>query len=110
MICFESQGVKYDKDKLRWDLLPTEALEELVKVYTMGAKKYEDRNWEKGIKYTRIFAAIMRHAWGWFKGEDKDLESGLHPLAHAAWGCLALIHYSKYNKDMDNRPKYNEEN
>lgn len=102
----KKEGVKYDGDKLRYDLLPADALMELVKVYTMGAKKYSDNNWRLGLKYTRVFAALMRHAWSWFLGSDKDYESGLHPLAHSAWCCLTLISYSKTRNEFDDRIKF----
>ena len=97
------EGKKYDKGKERWDLVPYDALEEVVKVYTLGAEKYGERNWEKGISYTRIFAAVMRHIVAWWNGEDADSESGLSHLAHAAWGMLALLYYEKHRKEFDDR-------
>ena len=100
-----TEGTKYDGDKLRFDLLPPEALQELVAVYTMGAKKYEDRNWEKGIKWGRVFGALQRHVWKFWEGEEQDEESGLSHMAHAAWCCLALLQYSKKRRDFDDRPK-----
>jgi len=39
------EGTKYDEDKPRWDLLPFTEVEKVVKVLTMGAKKYADGNW-----------------------------------------------------------------
>jgi len=99
-------GVKYDNGKLRYDLIPVEALESIIKVYTMGAEKYADRNWEKGMSWGRVFGAVMRHAWAFWRGEEFDQESGLPHMAHAGWGCLALLHYAKYNKDKDDRSLY----
>lgn len=103
-------GVKFDEGKLRFDLLPPHALEKLVEVYTYGARKYADRNWEKGMAWSRTFGAIMRHAWKFWKGEDYDKESGLHHMAHAAFNCLALVEYTKTKPEFDNRPKENYEN
>lgn len=99
------EGNKFDTGKLRFDLVPAIPLQSLVSVYTYGAGKYADRNWEKGIKYGRVFAAIMRHLWKWWAGEEVDEESGLPHLAHAAWGCLALLEFSRTKKEMDDRPK-----
>ena len=99
------EGVKYDGGKLRYDLIPADALEELAAIYTMGAKKYEDHNWRKGMKWSRPFAALMRHAWSWFRGEDIDPESGLNHMAHAAWNCFTLINYAKTHPEFDNRIK-----
>lgn len=98
------EGVKYDDGKLRFDLIPAFALEQLAAIYTMGAAKYADRNWEKGIKYSRVFAAIMRHLWAFWRGETIDSESGLPHVAHAAWGCFALLQYLSTCPEFDDRP------
>lgn len=90
----DGAGVKYDTGKERFDLLPPDALLELVRVYTYGAEKYKPRNMERGMYWGRVFAALMRHLWKWWGGEEKDRESGLHHLAHAGWGCLTLLSYS----------------
>lgn len=87
------QGTKNDAGKLRYDLLPGDALAELVRVYTIGAKKYADRNWEQGIAYGRIFAAMNRHAWAWWGGEQLDPVDGQHHLSSVAWCALALLHF-----------------
>jgi hypothetical protein len=100
------EGKKNDTDKLRFDLLPPEALEQLAAVYTYGCKEYGDRNWEQGIKWGRIFAAIMRHLWAFWRREDLDKESGLPHLAHAAWGCLTLLTYRTKHLKLDDRSKF----
>lgn len=74
MPAIEKSGAKKDDGKLRFDLLPSDALEEIAFVYTIGAKKYADRNWEQGIKWGRVFAATMRHAWAYWRGERYDRE------------------------------------
>lgn len=99
-------GIKLDQGKLRYDLITPFGLEALAQVYTYGAAKYGDRNYEDGLKWTRIFGAIMRHAWAFMRGEDLDPESGLPHMAHAAWGCLTIIHYSRAFKEGDDRPIY----
>ena len=96
-------AVKNDEDKARFDLIPPRPLWELAKIYTVGAKKYAPRNWEKGMCWGRIFAAIMRHLWRWAMGEDDDPEDGLSHLAHAAWGCFTLIEYSRTHPELDHR-------
>lgn len=104
----QTEAVKFDDGKLAYDLVPAAALEELVKVYTFGAKKYARRNWEKGFPWCRVFAAIMRHAWSWMRGQDKDPESGLHHMAHAAFGCLALVEFSYTKAGKDDRKEAEE--
>lgn len=85
-------GVKYDDGKLRYDLIPPEALQGLALVYTIGAKKYEDRNWEKGIGYSRIYGALMRHTQAFVLGEDMDPD-GQHHLDSVSWCAFALRTY-----------------
>jgi hypothetical protein len=101
----KSEGIKLDQEKLRYDLVPAYPLEQIVKVLTFGAKKYTDRNWELGMNWTRVFAALMRHSWAWFKGEDVDKETGISHIAHAACCCMFLLEYTRTKKELDDRPK-----
>ena len=104
----EAEGRKDDTGKLPWHLLPGDALEEIVKVLQFGANKYAERNWEAGMKWSRPFAALMRHSWAWWRGEQLDKETGLSHLAHAGCCLLFLLAYSVRNKQGDDRPKENE--
>lgn len=100
-----SEGRKDDGGKLRYDLIPPDALAELVRVYTVGAAKYQPRNWERGIMLCRVFAALMRHSWSWLMGEDCDPEDGIHHMAHGAWNCMTLVAFSIRGMDhLDDRP------
>lgn len=82
--------MKQDEGKTRWDLVPWRALEEMVKAVEFGARKYGENNWRKLDEWKpRYFAAGLRHLKAWFLGEEKDPESGLHHLAHAA--CCVLF-------------------
>jgi hypothetical protein len=101
----EKEGVKYDEGKLRWDLVPYDSLEEVVKVYTFGANKYADENWRKGIKFKRIIGAAFRHFVAWLLGEQKDKESGINHLAHCCWGLFTLMWYEKHRHEFDDRHK-----
>ena len=75
----------------RYDLIPAEFLFALATHYGKGARKYDDRNWEKGYKWGLSYAALMRHLEAWRMGEDKDPETGSHHLVAAAWHCIALF-------------------
>jgi len=87
----------------RFDLIPPEPLEELARVYGMGALKYEDNNWQKGYAWKLSFAAMMRHAWAFWRGEDKDPESGCKHLAHCAWHCMTMMWFMDHHKAGDSR-------
>ena len=75
-------------------------------VLTIGAKKYEDRNWERGIKFSRCLGAALRHITAWWEGEELDPESGIHHLAHAICELLFLLAFSLRNmKEFDDRSR-----
>lgn len=87
-----NDGRKYDHGKLRFDLVPPGALEEIVKAITYGSKKYGDDNWRRVEQgRARYFAALMRHAWAYARGEKLDHESGVHHLGHAGACVLFLL-------------------
>ena len=88
-------GYKHDAEKLRYDLIPPEAMEELAKVLTHGATKYEDHNWARGMKWGRVFSALMRHMWSWWKGENVDPETGYSHLSHALCNLVFLVTYEQ---------------
>ena len=52
---------KTDQQKARYELIPADALHEVVNVLTTGAVKYNDWNWEGGFKWSRLIGAILRH-------------------------------------------------
>lgn len=86
-----SEGVKYDSDKPRYGLLPANALEDVVRVLTFGAKKYSPDNWKKVPDGdVRYFDAALRHLWAWKRGEVYDQESGFNHLSHAIC-CLLFM-------------------
>lgn len=98
----KSAGIKYDKGKTRWDLLPWDALEKVADVYTYGATKYADRNWELGLAYSRILRALLSHLFKRFiYGCRENTEDGnvLH-LAQVAWNALALLTYDLRGLDQ----------
>lgn len=78
------KGRKDDAGKLRYDLLPWDVLEQVVKVLTFGAKKYDDNNWKfVPDAKTRYEAAMLRHFSSYKQGEYNDKETNLPHLAHA---------------------------
>ena len=100
-----SEGVKYDGDKTPYHLIAPEFLEGTGKVLRYGAIKYAPRNWEKGMSWSRPFSAMMRHMWDWWRGEDRDPETGMSHLWHAACCLMFLMAYEQRNAGTDDRPK-----
>jgi len=122
---------RYNTGKYRHELLPINAIEELAKVYTLGAHKYsvyldgdgnkilgkdvpfdkvsnyemiEDgaNNWRLGQKWRECMASVKRHILAWEKGEDFDELNTLH-LGNAMWGLATLIEFYKIFPQGDDR-------
>lgn len=99
------EPVKFDAGKPAFELISPHAMFGLAKVLAFGAHKYGARNWENGLKNSRIFAAAMRHLWAWWLGEDLDEETGLSHLHHAA-ACIMMLQHNVEirHKGVDDRP------
>jgi len=96
---------KNDAEKPRFDLLSPSLLEDTARVMAFGARKYGDRNYLNGagLRFGRVFAALMRHLWAWWRGEDSDEETGISHLAHAA--CNLMMLYDLVERGgQDDRP------
>lgn len=104
----DSEGKKFDSDKLRLDLLSIPAMEGVAKILGMGAKKYGERNWQKGLKYSRVFAALLRHLFAWWNGEELDNESQLNHIHHVACNIMFLQHFVETKTGIDDRAKKEE--
>jgi len=103
-----AEGVKFDGDKIRTDLLPIKSIMDWAEVLTFGADKYKDRNWEKGLDWSRCYGACLRHLFAWWDGETNDIESGLNHLAHAMCNIGFLLEFEKTHPELDNRPSKEE--
>lgn len=89
----------------RFDLIPTGPLSELARHYGKGAEKYEDRNWERGYRWSLSYAALQRHANLFWSGEDFDQETGTHHMAAVAFHAMALIEFGNTHPELDDRSK-----
>jgi hypothetical protein len=96
-------GIKHDVGKPRTDLLPFDALVEVADVLDYGARKYADRNWERGMAWGRMFGAALRHLFAWASGQERDPESGRLHLSHAACCVLMLLALTLRKTGTDDR-------
>lgn len=96
-------GQKGTKE-VRMDLVPVFPLTELARLYGRGAAKYEDRNWERGYRWSLSYAALLRHLTQWWGGEDRDPEMGTSHLASVAWHAFALAQFEATHPELDDRP------
>jgi hypothetical protein len=91
----DTVGIKFDQDKPDYSLVPFAAFDEVVKVLTYGAKKYDRHNW-RHVEDIRYQAALMRHFSAYMQGERNDPETNINHLAHLACSVLFLL-----QKDID---------
>jgi len=103
----KDKGVKFNSGKYMMHLVPLEALKEVAKVFTYGAKKYTADNWRKGMSFSRYFNAAERHLQAFWLNENIDEESGLPHLAHAICNLMMLYVYSSVSRyiEFDDRLK-----
>jgi|SRR6185436_2684953 len=97
-------AMRFDSGKPMHELIPPFAINELAKIYEMGAKKYAPNNWRKGMKWSRVIASLKRHLNYIESGEDFDKESNLYHAAHIIWNAVTLLEYYKIYPQGDDRP------
>lgn len=97
--------IRNDGGKNRVDLLPVRPLERVAEVLSAGLNKYPERNWEPGMAWSRCYASALRHLFAWWRGEDKDPQTGLSHLAHCACNILFLLEYQELQRGTDDRPR-----
>lgn len=88
--------------KGRYDLISPFATRRLARRYELGSQKYTDRNWEKGMPFSRYVDSAKRHLDEFVMGmEDED------HLAAAAWNIFAIMHHQELGEsDLDDMPHY----
>ncbi len=96
--------LKYDQGKPRWDLIPVYPLEQVARVLTFGAKKYDAENWRKGLQFKRTIGSIKRHLADFEVRKDIDDDSGLHHLAHLITDAMMLLEHTVTHPELDDRP------
>lgn len=100
----EDEGLRFNEGKLRYDLLPRFALKQVAAVLTKGAEKYAERNWERGMRWSKVIASMSRHQADFESGEDFDPEDGMYHAAKIATNALFLVEYYKTHPEKDDRP------
>lgn len=98
-------GVKFDEGKDPWHLAPWDAFRAIVIVLAYGAQNYAPRNWERGMDWSRCYAAALRHLTAWWAGEPADADTGYSHLWHAGCCICFLISYEIRGIGKDDRPK-----
>lgn len=100
----KEEGIKYDDDKLPIQLIPPESIVAQAEILAFGARKYSERNWEKGMRWSRLFGAINRHLWTWWSGDCLDRETLLNHIKAVHTVSGFLVTYIERNIGIDDRP------
>lgn len=91
--------------KLRYELIPPGPLAALAKIYTDGAAKYGENNYQKGMPFMRVAASLLRHYYAWVAGDRSERH-----MANLAWNAFALLFYEDQvekgalPQELDDRP------
>ena len=97
-----SEGLKYDSEKPKMNLLPPKAIVEISKVLTFGAEKYDAENWRKlDDLQNRYTAGALRHIFAHMDGEKDDPESNISHLAHALCCLLFKLEIELENAQIE---------
>jgi len=114
----DTPALKYDSEKLPWELLPFEAVEGMLKVLQYGKDKYTVKdeegnvissgahNWRKGFDWSRLIGAAYRHLTAFAKGEDIDPESFEPHLFHLMCCVAFLCEHHQQGLGTDDRHVY----
>ena len=98
-----TQANKFDDDKPPVGLVPSSAMLEEAMVMGYGEKKYGRDNWRKGMAWSRLIDASLRHILAFKEGQDFDPETSYHHLAHARCNLAFLIEYMTTHPELDDR-------
>ena len=77
----------WHEGKGRYDLIPWDAIHELALHCEQGAKKYGERNCEKGIPMHSLIDSAIRHLSCYLRGmkDEPHLRAALWNIAFAIW-------------------------
>lgn len=74
-------------DRGRYDLISPIALRALAVHYERGAKKYSERNWERGLPLSRHLNSALRHLQDYLGGDRSE-----DHLSACSWNCFCIVH------------------
>ena len=90
-------ALRHFMDFKGWDMYT--AMLELSKHYEDGARKYADRNWEKGLPLHSFIDSGLRHYFKFLRGDDDE------PHARAfMWNLIGAIRTQSTHPDLIDLP------
>lgn len=100
-----TRGLRYNKGKRRYDLLPPDTMALLADLLTRGAEKYAERNWEFGMPYSDALGSLERHLMDWKAGVDADDETKMSHMIHVMCNAMFLATWQARKVGTDDRQK-----
>ena len=106
---FCTGAVRDSGSKPRMELISPFAMRRLGDWLRLGADRYADRNWEKGIPICRCVASLLRHTFAYLAGDTSE-----DHMAACMCNAMFILHYEEMIKrgvlpaDLDDRPNYGE--
>jgi dATP/dGTP diphosphohydrolase len=82
-----------DEGKPRYDLISKHGLTRLAELMARGAKKYGERNWEKGQPVSRYFASAFRHLMQYALGDRSE-----DHIMGVVFNMFGIAHVEEENK------------
>jgi hypothetical protein len=96
---FESGAIRSsDVDHLRFDLIPHLALKRLAARYGMGAQKYGDHNYLKGMPFSNIVNHMENHV-NKFKADPSSASDD--DLAAIGWAAFTLMVFQETRPELN---------
>lgn len=103
-------GLRDNAGKLRMDLIPTDVMEALAEVLghacTQRQPPYPERNWERGMPWSKVVASLERHLADVKMGRRLDpsgtgLRSVALLLCNAVFLCAYQIRGMEHLDDLE---------
>jgi len=64
----------------------------------MGAAKYSDYNWERGMPVSEMLNHAIAHIYAYLSGDRSE-----DHLAHASWNCFGAMHSEEMWPELNQR-------
>jgi hypothetical protein len=89
-----------NEGKPRFDLIPPLALLRIANHYANGARKYNEWNWSKGMKFSRFYESALRHLVEYALGYENE-----DHLSAVIFNLMSIIHFQELErKDLNDMP------
>lgn len=101
-------GARFNAGKTPFRFIPLNLLAGAARVFEKVTNRpvnpYPLWNWAKGMSWSVPYECMLRHLDAWYRGEEKDPDSGESHIDHVICNALMLKHYETAYREGDDRP------